>query len=317
MAMSSGTLAVLGTTVVSVLAVGAAVGIYMVVDTPDGGRGANTAMSDDFCTLMGQAMKYGVNGAAPFADVTSSLVATSGNEAVALALLHAQGKQVLEVSGPLAAIERHAAEIVTDPELASAFEASAKSLDMTAEIFGAPARDAETVDGFLAHVAAAMTDPETQAIGTAGDEANATIIAYVGAACGISLDGEAIPATGPTTGILVPTPGATDVIAPDTAESRAAAMADASQIGEALTGMFATWSEGDPLPTVDLADGFYSVNSGTGSWSGFTAASSTSAIADEFIDGPENWCVSVTVAGPPSVTYSYSAGFGLAEGICG
>jgi hypothetical protein len=68
---------------------------------------------------------------------------------------------------------------------------------------------------------------------------------------------------------------------------------------------------------VDLVDGFYSVDSGTGVWSGFNAASSTSAIADEFIDGPANWCVSVTVAGPPSVTYSYSADFGLAEGICG
>ena len=317
MAMSRGTLAVLGTTVVSVLAVGAAVGVSMLVGTPDGGRGANAAMSDDFCTLMGQAMAYGVNGAAPFADVTSTLVTTSDNETVALALLHAEGKQILEVAGPLAAIERHAAEIVTDPELASAFEASAKALDLTAAIYGAPARDAETVDGFLAQVLTAASDPETQAIGTAGEAANATIIAYVGTACGISLDGEAIAEPDPTTEVPGATPGATESIAPDTAEARAAAIADASQIGEALTGMFATWTEGDPMPTVDLVDGFYSVDSGTGSWSGFTAASSTSAIADEFIDGPDNWCVSITVSGPPSVTYSYSAGFGLAEGICG
>jgi hypothetical protein len=245
------------------------------------------------------------------------LDATSDNEAVALAVLHAQGKQILEIAGPLAAIERHAAKILTDPVLSSAFEASADSLDLTAEVFGAPARDAETLEGFAAHLAAAALDAETQAIGTAADEANATIVAHVGATCGISLDGKAITTTDPTTEIPGPTPGATDVIDADTAESRAAAIADASQIGEALVGMFADWTEGDPLPTVELVNGFYSVVSGTGSSSGFAAASSTSAIADEFIVDSENWCVSITVAGPPSVTYSYSATFGLAEGICG
>jgi hypothetical protein len=241
---------------------------------------------------------------------------TADNEAVALALLHAEGKELIAAAGPLAAIERHAADIVTDAELSSAFEASADSLEHTARVFGALARDAESTDGFFAQMAAAG-DSETAAASTAGDEANAIVIAYVGAECGISLDGKAITNTRPTTGSAVPSPGATDASAADSADSRAAAIADVSQIGEALVGMFADWSEGDPLPTVDLANGFYSVDSGAGSWSGFSAASSSSAIADAFIDGPADWCVSVTVTGPPSATYSYSAQSGLAEGICG
>ena len=317
MAMSRGTLAVLGTTLVSVVAVGAAVGVSMLVGTPDGGRGANTALSDDFCTLMGQMMEYGVSGRAPLGGNALTIDTTAGNELVALALLHAEGKQIVASAGSLAAIARHAADIVTDPALASAFEASAESLDLSGEVFGPIARDAESADAYLGQIAAAAQDPQILAVAAAGEEANATIIAYVGSACGISLDGEAIAATDPTAEVPGPTPGATESIAPDTAEATVAAKADASQIGEALTDMFADWVEGDPMPTVDLVDGFYSVDSGTGSWSGFSAASDTSAIADDFIEGPTNWCVSVTVAGPPSVTYSYSAGFGLAEGICG
>jgi hypothetical protein len=242
---------------------------------------------------------------------------TAGNELVALALLHAEGKETIVAAGSLAEIARHAADIVTDPALASAFEASADSLDLSGDVFGPIARDAESVDAYLAQVSAAAQDPETLAVTAAGAAANETIIAHVGSACGISLDGEAIAEPDPTTDVPGATPGATASIAPDTAEATVAAKADATQIGEALTGMFADWVEADPMPTVDLVDGFYSVDSGTGSWSGFTAASDTSAIADEFIEGPENWCVSITVSGPPSVTYSYSAGFGLAEGICG
>ncbi len=317
MAMSSGTLTVLGTTVVAVLAVGAAVGVHTLVGTPDGGASANIAMSDDFCTLMSQMMDYGVNGGAPLADSTSATDMTGDNEAVVLAVLHAEGKQIIAAAGPLAAIERHAAEIVTSPGLSSAFEASAKSLDLAAASFGVLARDAESVDGFLAQVTAATSDPEAAAVGAAGDEANGIIVAYVGVECGISLDGTAVTMAKPETSTTAPTPGATDSLASDTTDSAAAAMADALQIGEILAGMFAEWSEGDPLPTVDLVDGFYSVDSGAGSWSGFSASSSAAAIADEFIYGPTDWCVSITVTRSPPATYSFSAQYGLAEGICG
>lgn len=316
MAMSSGTLTVLGTTIVSALAVGVAVGAHALVGTPHSGVGADLVMSDDFCTLMGQTLTFGIDGAAPLADFASTIDATSDNEVVALAILHAQGKQMIDAAGPLAEIERHAAEIVTNPELSAAFEASAKALDLQAEVFGPLARDAESTERFLARVDAAAAKPETEAVSAAGDEANALIIAYVGAECGISLDGKAVATTKPTLAAVTPTPGVTNSASPDSSQAEAAAKADVTQIGEALTTMFAEWSEGDPLPTLDLVDGFYSVDNGNGSWSGFSAASSDSAIAEQFIVGPNDWCVSVTVFGTRSVTYNYSSLFGLLEGTC-
>jgi hypothetical protein len=317
MSIGESYVAALGTVVVTALAIGAAVGTHALVGdtTVDAGAtpGVTTSISpaDDFCGLMGQLMALGIDGKAPFDDTTSTVSTGGTDDAAALEALHADGQKLIDSSAKVSALETRAATVVADPAIATAFGDSAKLFDYAGSVFGPMERDATSTGAFFSAAMGAAFDPKAAAITTAGDTANATITAYVQTTCGIDLGGTPTSAS--------PTPSLTSgtfTFGGDESDPATAAQTDATAIGEKLTAMFAEWSTGDPLPTVDFSGGMFTVDSGSGSMSVFSASSSNSAIADEFINGPTDWCVSVEVTGSPSATYNYSAAFGLTEGTC-
>lgn len=308
-------MAVLGTSLVAALAVGIAVGVHALTDDSTVVAAASpsvaAASGGDFCTLMTQLVALGIDGKAPFDDTTSTISMDGTNDTAALDAIHAEGQKLIDSSAKVSALETRAATVVADPAIAAAFGDSAKLFDWAGSVYGPMERDATSTGAFFSAAMGAALDPKAAAITTAGDTANATITAYVQTTCGIDLGGTATSAS--------PTPSLTSGtvnFAGDEPDPAVAAQTDAKSIGEKLNAIFATWTTGDPLPTVDFSGGMFTVASATGSISAFSASSSNSAIADEFINGPTDWCVSVEVAGPPSATYNYSSASGFSQGTC-
>jgi hypothetical protein len=306
---------VLGTSMVAVLAVGIAIGAHALIDdstvVANASPSAAAASGGDFCGLMGQLMALGIDGKAPFDDTTSTGSTGGTDDAAALEALHAEGQKLIDFAAKVSPLETRAATVVADPAIAAAFGDSAKLFDWAGSVYGPMERDATSTGAFFGAAMGAIFDPKAAAIAKAGDTANATITAYVKTTCGIDLGGTATSAS--------PTPSPTSGtfnFGGNESDPATAARTDAKAIGENLKSMFATWTAGDPLPTVELSGGMFTVASATGSSLGFSASSSNSAIADKLIKGPSDWCVSVKVTGSPSATYKYSSKLGLAEGTC-
>lgn len=306
MARGGGTFVVLGTTVVAVLAVGAAVGADALAGTPDPVPSSTIAMSDDFCTLMDEMVTYVGAKEGALVDSTLKVMFGSVDEAVELDDIHAWGELSLEYWGDIQAYERHAAEVVSDPAVTEAFESSMAGINVDGVRSAQVAIGAIQSSDFVDALNGKDRSEGDQAIVSEAEAANEAISTYVLTECGIDLGGGADG-------------GGTE--APPAATT---AKTDASTLGKEIATAFVDWVEGDPLPTVSLSDGMYGLtvsstsDGGTSiSTSSFGAASSDPAIVDQAITGRTDWCVAVTdnAAASPT-TYRYSATGGLEEGTC-
>jgi hypothetical protein len=309
MAVGGGTFVVLGTTVVAVLAVGAAVGADAFAGTPDETPGVAIAMSDDFCTLM-----HDLDALLAERDDADLALAPSGaSDAVDLEDLHAWGQAVLEFTSTAAAYERHAAEIVDDVSLAGSFKTDADGLEHTGTLFGHSAVDATSVEDFTAALLTYASDPDEQDLSYRLRAAEQSIAYAVSDECGFLLPLNDAIASGKAIG----------VDGHELSDPVQAAQIDAAQLGQALGDAFADWQEGNPLPFVTLADGIYTVEAPTNApgelhaiTSAFGSSSPNAVIEDQFINGPIDWCVAITVAGDTTATYRYSATGGPEKGTC-
>lgn len=306
MAIGEGYETVLGTVVVAALAIGAAVGAHAFVGDTAVDTGAtpgvttSIAMSDDFCTLMGEMVAY--MGASEDAYVTATLtVLGSVDEATEVDAMHAWGEIALEYWNGFREYERHAAEVVTDPTIARAFDSSLAGIEIEGVRPAQVAIDALQPDGFLERLDGDDISASDQVIVLEARSANEAISAYVLSECDVELGGGSSPGS---------------------AES--SAKTDAITLGQEISVAFVDWNEGDPLPQVSVADGMFGVTvtsvsdggTSTGTTS-FSAASSDPAIIEQVITSPMDWCVSVADnAATPPTTFRYSATGGVEEGTC-
>ncbi len=300
MATGSAALTVLGTTIVAALAVGAAVGVHSLVGDPDDGPGTDIAMSDDFCTLMDEMMTFADEKSDAVTIASVQLYGING-EPASLDDIHAWGETILELAVGAESYMRHAAEVVSDPIIAQAFETSADDIEIELERPARAAIDAVAADTYQDGMSWEDMSAEDQAILAEADSAEEAISAYVLSECGIDLSGGSS-----TSGV------------------EASVKTDVSTLGKEIATAFVYWSEGDPLPEVSLSDGEYGVatssviDGGTSvSTIHFSSESSDPAIVEQAIVSSVDWCVSVTdnAAASPT-TYSYSAQLGLMEGTC-
>ncbi len=290
MAMGSGTLTVLGTTVVAALAVGAAVGVHALVGDPTaeplaGAASETSAVSGDaFCELIGEMTALGDERDAASKAAEASLPA-GASEAEYLDALHAEGEaQLAFVDARVSYLER-AADLVSDPAVAEAFAVSSRTAQLLDAKTATLERDVESVAAYLAALAAMEADPELATAQAERDAANAVVAAYLVETCGPISDTDDSVVT--------------------------AAKADAMTLGMQLTAFFVVWLEGEPLPEVRVADGSYYV-------AGIEVGEVSEGfeIADQSIRGPSDWCVSVTSPGHDGATYNFSARLGVTEGTC-
>ncbi len=112
----------LGTVVVAALAVGAAVGVDALLEdahasgrTPGSAPAASEVLSDDICGLMAQLV-------AGTSEPWPELDPTAPDDADMVVALHANGAFAIQRSQFLQSVYNHAAGVVSDPELAQAFE---------------------------------------------------------------------------------------------------------------------------------------------------------------------------------------------------
>ena len=318
MYLSDGALTAVGTAVVSALAVGAAIGLHTIAGDPvapvpvasgspastSPSPTSNAAMSDDFCTLMGQVQT--------FADETNQANATmfgdnaaSGDEQAQLDTIHAAGQEMLDATSTYVPYFRHAAEIVDDASTAAAFTEFADAVEVILPKFGQMAVDATDAESFGQGMFGLIFDPDVVAASAKSESASGVIDAYVSATCAIDL------------GLSGSGEDSTSTSTSKSAET------DAQGLGEALAAAFTSWNGGDPLPQVSLSDGTFKITTqsvtanGTATgYSTFSASSSDVAIADLEINGPTDWCVSVSSGGDQPDFYRYSADYGLEPGTC-
>ncbi len=307
--------AVLGTVVVGAVGVGGAIGLHSVVGEPAGtpassSPGVTLAMSDDVCELMGELHDYLAENVDEISNAEMSLLmpATTGDEPD-IEALHAFGQSLLDFSRTVAAYEHHAAEIVDDPTTAAAFTAAADAMESEGAAIGQQALDATSVEEFFTSMFSSAFDTSSQEGAMSADEATAAIVDYAKTECAIDLKFDQSTSVDSSVAF-----GGQQL--DDPAE---AAQADVTYIGQELDDAFADWQGGDPLPQVNLADGYYTVQSSSGGTirgSSFPSASSDAEIADQIINGPIDWCVAVTVAGDTPATYRNSSTNGVEEGTC-
>jgi hypothetical protein len=300
MKLSGRTLAVLGTAVVAVLAVGtaAAMGVFTgdSVAAPSARASATASESasesaspsesvepidapDDFCELMGQMLDLVNYEGADLTDTTAT------DDAALLAQLRDQLQVTMDLMSDVAAIEGRAATILDDRSVAAAFVASARTFEYIVTSYDEVMRDATTVDDYFTRIAEIGTDTRGEAILAAGQAASDEITAYVDQTCGIWLGGA--------------TAGET------------AAKVDVSTLGKEIATVFVDWISSEPYPLVTVVNGSYLVQ-------GVAVAQVSEGVEleDQSGTGPTDWCVSVTYSGVPTASYRYSADEGLMEGTC-
>jgi len=303
---------VFGSIVVVALAIGAAIGAHSLVGEPETspGNGTNVAeMSDDFCTLMDDLATYLADRGSLLSDQSVMDPTSQGGDGDVSAI-HAFGQSILDYTATIVAYERHAAEIVDDASLAEAFTTDADAIEHQGELFGNAAVNATTAEDFVTELLTASFDPSEQDLAARAADAEATITAAASADCGVDLVFDSSSGTDANI----------DLDGTSPSDPAQAAQKDATSIGQILDTAFGEWQGGDPLPTVDLVDGYYSITASTAegstSTSSFAASSPDAAIADQVINGPIDWCVAVTVTGDTSATYRNSATNGVEEGTC-
>lgn len=315
MAIGEGYVTVLGTVVVAALAIGAAVGAHSLVgDTGvDTGAtpGVTVAMSDDFCTVMGDLNTY-YAAKSPESGVLSGTIDLGATEDPAvLDALHQEADATLEITAAMAVYMAHGAEVVAVPAVAEALRTQSAFTKAQGETIAKLSREATSVEGFMSAVFAAAFDPTAKPTAGEADAAGGAIADYVTTECAIDLSavlGTEASGDAPT----------------GSGDSSDAAKTDATTLGMDITNAFVGWNDGDPLPQVSLSDGTFGVattstsdGGTTVSTSSFNAASSDPAIIDQVITGPLDWCVSVADNGAtPPTTYRYSAMGGVEEGTC-
>lgn len=319
MALSDGFETVVGTTLVTALAVAGALGAHALVgDTVvDGSPSASpsetapVAMSDDFCTVMGDLNTY-FAAKSPESDVLSGTIDFGAAEDPAvLEALHQQADATLEITSAMAGYLGHGAEVVADATVADALRTQSAFTKAQGETIAKLSREATSVEGFMSAVFAASFDPAAKPTAGEADAAGGTIADYVTTSCSIDV----------SAALWMDGSGDSSDASGDSSDG---AKSDASTLGMEIATAFVDWKEGDPLPQVSLADGMFGVattstsDGGTSvSTSSFSAESSDPAIIDQSITGPLDWCVSVTDnAATPPVTYRYSATGGVEEGTC-
>jgi hypothetical protein len=86
---------------------------------------------------------------------------------------------------------------------------------------------------------------------------------------------------------------------------------DAGVVGEAIVAYFADWADGSDLPAITEDGGEYLLN-------GDPIADVTpgTSVTNQYVVGPDDWCVQVTGSGPPAMTYRYTASGGLERDYC-
>jgi hypothetical protein len=123
MAIGDNYVTALGTVVVTALAIGAAVGTHALVGdttvdagaTPGSAPAASEVLSDDICGLMAQLV-------AGTSEPWPELDPTAPDDADMVVALHAYGAFTIQRAQFLQAVYHHAIGVVSDPELAQAFE---------------------------------------------------------------------------------------------------------------------------------------------------------------------------------------------------
>jgi hypothetical protein len=297
--MGGGTFVVLGTTIVAVLAVGAAVG----ADAFAGDSAVQAAPSvttsptpsptvsatSDFCGLMGEILALSEES---LAEQTALDASVDPDAAPTLEAIHASGQRTLDYVAEYAAILNRAAELAPDPDVAEALRTYASFTADQGEEFGQIAVDAASVDEYFSALFATATDPIGQEAATAAEAAAPVVVDAAQSECGLDL-----------------------AVAMGTAavESGAdSARLDAATLGVQIALYFVGWLDGEPLPVVTIRDGSYfvnDVNAGT--------VSDGVEIADQAIVGWDDWCVAVTYTGDAPSTYRYSSSeTGVEEGTC-
>ena len=299
MAMGGGTFVVLGTTVVAVLAVAAAIGADAVAgeSAVEAAPSASTSptpsptvsATSDFCGVMGEILALSEESLAE----QDALDASDDPEAVpTLEEIHATGQRTLDYVAEYASILDRGAELAPNPDVAEALRTYASFTAEQGEEFGQMAVDAASVDAYFSALFALATDPVGQEAAAAAEAAAPVVVDAAQSECGLDL-----------------------AVAMGTAEVESGAdgaRLDAATLGVQIALYFVGWMDGDPLPVVATRDGSYfvnDVNAGT--------VSDGVEIADQAIVGWDNWCVAVTYTGDPPSTYRYSSGeAGVEEGTC-
>ena len=297
MAVREGFITALGTAVVVVAGVGAAVGAHTLVGDPVAAPSPTpTVAAPSFCDVMGTIDEFYQGGAENFGLGDTAVDLSASDDPATLAAIHAQGQPEIDSSKKLGAYLRHAGSMTTNAEASDAFTTLADAVEWLGQTFGVLSLNATGVDTYASDLLDATSSPEYKTMTTNAQKAGDTVASFVLDTCGIDLK----------------------AVDPETA-----ARNDASAVGSALETFFLDWKARDPVPVIEVRDGSYYLSTTTKADSGELTESSIIGpvskgigLVDQAITNSKDWCVSVATDDGSGTAFSYTAASGIEDGAC-